>query len=113
MSDVAIHEPPPQPGKVRVLDLALENHRLTTIGAQVCADLTARAEVGRAKYGTYLETHNGRDSLMDAYQEALDLLMYLEQWEAESGQTDSPLMHNATRAAYAIRATLNRRDGPK
>jgi hypothetical protein len=62
----ATHEPPPKPGKAKVLDLVL-------------ADLTARAEEGHKKYGTYLETHNGRDSLMDAYQEALDLCMYLRQ----------------------------------
>jgi hypothetical protein len=59
-------EPPPKPGDGRVLDLVL-------------ADLTARAEVGRAKYGTYLQANNGRDALMDAYQEALDLAMYLRQ----------------------------------
>lgn len=60
------HEPPPKPGEKRVLDLVL-------------ADLKARAEVGKIKYGTYLMTKNGRDSLMDAYQEALDLVMYLRQ----------------------------------
>ncbi len=62
----ATHEPPPKPGKAKVLDLVLK-------------DLTDRAEVGHEKYGTYLETHNGRDALMDAYQEALDLCMYLRQ----------------------------------
>lgn len=43
------------------------------------ADLTARAEEGRKKYGTYLESFNGRDALMDAYQESLDQTMYLRQ----------------------------------
>lgn len=62
----AAHEPPPTPGRERVLDAVLE-------------DLRARAEEGRKKYGTYLETHNGRRGLMDAYQEALDLVMYLKQ----------------------------------
>lgn len=46
---------------------------------QVVADLQARAEFGKEKYGTYLEVHNGRDPLWDAYQEALDLCMYLRQ----------------------------------
>jgi len=62
----ATHEPPPEPGEAKVLDLVMK-------------DLTARAEEGHKKYGTYLETHNGRDALMDAYQEALDLCMYLRQ----------------------------------
>lgn len=60
------HEPPPKPGKVVVLDLVLK-------------DLQDRAEMGKEKYGTYLMTHNGRNTLMDAYQEALDLVMYLRQ----------------------------------
>jgi hypothetical protein len=41
--------------------------------------LYERAWAGRQKYGTYLETGNGRDALWDAYQEALDLVMYLRQ----------------------------------
>lgn len=45
----------------------------------VLKDLTDRAEMGKAKYGTYLQTHNGRNALLDAYQEALDLVMYLRQ----------------------------------
>lgn len=45
----------------------------------VVADLQERADTGKEKYGTYLETHNGRDALWDAYQEALDLVMYLRQ----------------------------------
>ena len=42
-------------------------------------DLLARDQVGRVKYKTSLKTDNGRDALMDAYQEALDLCMYLNQ----------------------------------
>ena len=46
---------------------------------EVVKDIQDRAEVGTQKYGTLLRTHNGRDPLMDAYQEALDLVMYLKQ----------------------------------
>lgn len=45
----------------------------------VLADITARREVGKVKYGTELRAHNGRDPLVDAYQEALDLVVYLKQ----------------------------------
>ena len=31
------------------------------------------------RYGTALQPHNGRDALLDAYEEALDLAMYLKQ----------------------------------
>jgi hypothetical protein len=39
--------------------------------------------LGVRKYGTPLQAHNGRDGLMDAYQEALDLAVYLRQLIAE------------------------------
>ncbi len=45
----------------------------------VYADLTARSDMGKMKYGTELRTHNGRDALTDAYQEVLDLAVYLKQ----------------------------------
>lgn len=45
----------------------------------VIADMQARDAAGTAKYGTPLRTHNGRDALVDAYQEALDLAVYLRQ----------------------------------
>jgi hypothetical protein len=45
----------------------------------VVADMTARDAEGRRKYGVPLQPHNGRDVLIDAYQEALDLCVYLRQ----------------------------------
>lgn len=46
---------------------------------QVIADLKQRTKAGKKKYGRVLETHNGRDALWDAYEEALDLAQYLKQ----------------------------------
>jgi hypothetical protein len=43
----------------------------------VVTDISERAEFGLKKYGTYLQPNNGRDFLIDAYQEALDLVHYL------------------------------------
>ena len=45
----------------------------------VIADMQARDDFGRAKYGTPLQAFNGRDALVDAYQEALDKVVYLRQ----------------------------------
>lgn len=45
----------------------------------VLADLTNRALVGKKKYGEPLKAHNGRNALQDAYEEALDMCMYLRQ----------------------------------
>jgi len=59
-------EPPPKPGKVVVVD-------------EVIKDMKQRKADGIEKYGRPLETHNGRRALVDAYQEALDLCIYLKQ----------------------------------
>lgn len=45
----------------------------------VIADLEERREFGTAKYGEELTAFNGRDPLVDAYQEAIDLTVYLRQ----------------------------------
>lgn len=55
----------------------------TVILEFVLRDLKDRAAGGLLKYGTLLRAHNGRDALVDAYQEALDLAMYLRQAIAE------------------------------
>ena len=52
---------------------------------EVLGDLRERAEFGKRKYGTFLKTNNGRNALVDAYQEALDLVMYLKQKIMEQG----------------------------
>lgn len=53
------------------------------VQALVVADIQERRAAGIAKYGTPLQTHNGRDAIVDAYQEALDLACYLRQFMAE------------------------------
>ena len=45
----------------------------------VITDMAARDKLGRQRYGTPLQPFNGRDALIDAYQEALDLTVYLRQ----------------------------------
>ena len=45
----------------------------------VVDDMRARREFGIEKYGTPVQANNGRDVLQDAYEEALDLAVYLRQ----------------------------------
>lgn len=45
----------------------------------VLCDILERYESGKQKYGTSLRVNNGRDPLVDAYQEAVDMVMYLRQ----------------------------------
>lgn len=69
------NEPLPVMGKIDIAPLVL-------------ADVAARVEMGKRKYGTRLQAHNERDALMDAYQEAIDLVMYLRQAIAERDENE-------------------------
>lgn len=49
------------------------------IGLLVIADIGTRMEHGVQTYGVPLQPNNGRDALRDAYDEAVDLALYLRQ----------------------------------
>jgi hypothetical protein len=53
----------------------------------VVTDIEHRAQVGEKKYGERLKTFNGRSALQDAYEEALDLAIYLRQQIEEDKET--------------------------
>ena len=53
------------------------------IAPLVIADMKARDEMGREKYGGPLVTNDGRDSLNDLYQEILDAAVYCKKLELE------------------------------
>jgi hypothetical protein len=63
----AVHEPAPV------------KNALPAIQDLVIEDLKARKAVGLERYGTLLQPHNGRDALMDLYQELLDACNYCRQ----------------------------------
>ncbi len=71
-------QPPPEPNDGRpIWDL-------------VIADFLERDQIGRERYGTPLQVGNGRDALVDAYQEALDLVVYLRQAIEERDTAPEP-----------------------
>lgn len=45
----------------------------------VMEDMQTRKKIGIERYGVPLQANNGRDALRDAYEEALDLAIYLRQ----------------------------------
>jgi hypothetical protein len=47
------------------------------------AAIEERKQLGISRYGRPLETHNGRDALQDAWEEAVDLAVYLTQVRME------------------------------
>ena len=65
-----------------------ERKRLVDIAKMVQEDIEARAQLGERKYGGRLEVgsrNNMISPLQNAYEEALDLAMYLKQ-EIEEGK---------------------------
>lgn len=68
-SNINLNQPEPEPIKndnPHIWDLVIE-------------DMKNRDMDGFRKYKTHLQGFNGRNSLIDAYQEALDLCVYLRQ----------------------------------
>lgn len=70
----------------------------------VLADIAERDRMGVQKYGQQLTAGDGRDSLVDAYQEALDLVVYLrkairERERAAAGKTSDHESHDSIDAA--------------
>ena len=65
---VVAEQPPPTESKESrvILDLVLE-------------DFCTKAVFGMEKYGTMLMSHNGRDALIDLYEELIDACLYLRQ----------------------------------
>lgn len=51
----------------------------TPIWELVLSDMKERNRIGTEKYGTPLQAFNSRNSLQDAYEEVLDLAVYLRQ----------------------------------
>lgn len=54
-------------------------NKLPAIWDLVVEDIKQRDEIGIERYGTRLQPFNNRNPLIDAYQEALDLVVYLRQ----------------------------------
>lgn len=89
--------PIPQPDRVPVWGLVITDYKALAckeygadefddddpIDGPIVRDMEARDKLGRERYGTPLTTGNGRDHLVDAYQELLDFAVYLRAWLEE------------------------------
>jgi hypothetical protein len=95
VSDKIIDQPAPihQPDRVpvwnEVIKDVIEKFKFSitptlVVIREVLDDMAARDAVGRERYGTPLTTHNGRDHVVDAYQELLDAVVYLKTGMLES-----------------------------
>lgn len=85
IADIERKTPPPAP--LRSEPHALYGALLAVVEAlaqlvgstDIVADMRERDALGRVRYGTPLQPHNGRNPRVDAYQEALELLVYYRQ----------------------------------
>lgn len=79
---------------------------LTTMGLPgVAHDHESRIDFGEKKYGQRLRTNNGRDSLMEMYQEALDGISYAGQHQLE-GHDDGTYLRLFSAVADRIKSDL-------
>lgn len=76
--DAAKVQPLPTGNGVDVAVEVAKDLRALALDA-IAEDVEARIRLGERKYGTRLKAHNGRDAMLDAYQEILDFLNYIKQ----------------------------------
>jgi len=80
--------------------------------AEVIADMRGRDRFGFDKYGVRIQPFNGRDNLVDAYQELLDGLVYFR--SALYEQDDDVLLHlyrSTLQTCLELRRAILQRDG--
>lgn len=102
MSDLLKPQPPPKIGvdSIEVWPSFIEAHG-HELPLNLVTLMRLRNEQGICKYGAPLTTNNGRDALTDAFQEALDLCVYLHQADLERGRASEHL-----RRAIAVTLAL-------
>jgi hypothetical protein len=74
----------------------------------VAADHESRIAFGEKKYGQRLKTDNGRDAVMDSYQELLDFLSYAMQAHLEGKPGFLELFLTVARIAATVRGRLGK-----
>lgn len=89
-----VDQPPPQasnhrPAWERVIEFVstkvAQNPNADPICVVVLKDMQERHDLGVKRYGKPLQAGNGRNHLVDAYQEKLDGIVYLQAWFDEHG----------------------------
>ena len=86
----------------------------SSVAAQVIGDMRARDRVGRERYGMPLTTGNGRDHLVDLYQELLDATAYAKAEVLKHGTDEvGSLYYRLLSNLMVVRIMLNHRAARK
>lgn len=109
--DITAPEPPPiATGSQPIWPLVIADAEALGC-SRLIPDMRARDAFGQAKYGTPVTADNGRNHLADAYQEALDGVVYLR--AAMVNGADVGLLYaEAMRVAMRIRDAIDGREDP-
>lgn len=102
---------PDVPTKQRPEDQPLPTvNEETFIQDRVVSDIEARKAVGIQRYGTALQPFNGRDAIQDAYEEAMDLTVYLKQVlvERQAAASAVTLLEGFVRGSQTLDANAQR-----
>ncbi|HAQ03028.1 TPA: hypothetical protein DCQ22_04010 [Candidatus Nomurabacteria bacterium] len=97
--------------KASIPEPAPVSNDLPNVWDLVLQDMQARDVMGLQKYKTHLQPFNGRDPLWDAYQEALDLVVYLRQAIFEKEQYANQIKTSYESRVTALEATNNLKKG--
>jgi hypothetical protein len=83
-SAATIVQPPPKPAVgPAIWDLVIKDC-IRQGGSELVDDMRARDALGCERYGIPLRAHDGRDTKIDAFQEALDLIVYAKKAAVEA-----------------------------
>jgi len=108
-NEATIVQEKPKPGcGIAAWDLVFIDIRARAESAICCSEAAkriirdglARDAMGKAKYGQRLQAGDGRDHIVDAYQEVLDLAVYLRQEIDECEQRGNSGRLFASRRLY-------------
>ena len=107
MTNLSIPEPAPMPNNRRSIhDLVIEDLENFFIDSYLVKDVKDRKQFGLDKYGTILQSGNGRNALKDAFQESLDAIVYIKQEMLESGENDD--LDQAYYFAYCLGISIKK-----
>ena len=123
-NDLVLPQPEPihndQPATWDLVMEDIKKHVVTVRDGELLVQLMTtdardRNAHGIGTYGTPLQPHNGRDSLVDAYQEGLDYLVYLRNAHVEASPAEAfsvfALCKDALGSVAGLRWMIYRRDG--
>ncbi|MDX2800142.1 hypothetical protein [Streptomyces scabiei] len=96
--------------KTRPGDQPLPQGGRESVQDALIADIRARRDLGIQRYGSPLMTHNGRDAVQDALEEAVDLAVYLKQVAMETRDREQELAVLRAETAAARKFAAEMRD---